>query len=494
VASPTDDHSADELAQLGYRQELRRGMSAFSSFAISFSVISILTGGVSLYGYGLSLGGPIEMTLGWPLVALMTTVVCLSLAELASAYPTAGALYHWSAILGGPRLGFYAAWLNLVGQVGVVAGVDYAFADFLVAFLGWGHERKLVLSIYALCLASHGLVNHVGLSWLEACNRLSAGWHVLGTAVVVGLLLLVAPHRPASFLLEVRSFPVEGVTYPLAYAALVGLLQAQWTFTGYDASAHTAEETVDAARAAPRGMLSSVISSAIVGWVLLVALTLSIRDLGAAAAADNAFSYVVTQALGPALGRVVMAIVLVAMWFCGLASVTSNSRMLFALARDGGVPRARAVARVGTRFQTPHVAVWVCVVVALLLAGWGRAYSVIVSISTIGLYGSYGLPILAGEIAWRRRGWRPSGPFRLRASRLVARLALVWIALITVLFVLPPNQRTGYTFAGLLVVLLVVDLRWARRHFRGPAIPATELQTPSTVAMAKDTDRTEARA
>src|SRR5215813_13342549 len=103
-----------ELAKFGCAQQLRRGMGAFGNFALSFSVISILTGAVSLYGYGLGHGGPIEMTVGWPLVSIMTLLVAVSLAELASAYPTAGALYHWASILGGARVGWWTAWLNLI--------------------------------------------------------------------------------------------------------------------------------------------------------------------------------------------------------------------------------------------------------------------------------------------------------------------------------------------------------------------------------------------
>src|SRR5262249_61098796 len=111
--------------RLGYAQQLRRGMNAFGNFAVSFSVISILTGGLSLYGYGLALGGPIEMTVGWPLVSVMTLFVAASLAELASAYPTAGALYHWASLLSGPGSGFFTAWLNTIGQLTITAGIDY---------------------------------------------------------------------------------------------------------------------------------------------------------------------------------------------------------------------------------------------------------------------------------------------------------------------------------------------------------------------------------
>jgi amino acid transporter len=465
---PQPAEEAQDLAELGYAQQLKRGMSGFGSFAISFSVISILTGGVSLYGYGLANGGPIEMALGWPLVAIMTTFVALSLAELASTYPTAGALYHWASILGGPRVGFYAAWLNLIGQVGVVAGVDYALAEFLCPLVHLPAGRGPILAVYACVLLLHGVINHVGIGLLDACNKISAAWHVFSTLALVALLVALAPRQPLSFLLTTYAHPKDGVVFPLGYACMVGLLQAQWTFTGYDASAHAAEETVDAAHAAPRGMLSSVLSSALVGWVLLIALTLSIRDLPAAAGAGNAFAYVVDAALGPRLGFAMMVIVLVAMWFCGLASVTSNSRMLFALARDGGVPRAAWVARVGARFSTPHVAVWICVGVAFLLALWGGVYSVIVSISTIGLYGSYALPIAAVEL--RRERWEPTGPFRLRYPRLVRRVALAWITFITVLFVLPPNLLTGYTFAGLIVLLVTMDLAWAKVHFKGPSV------------------------
>jgi amino acid transporter len=465
-----------ELRELGYVQQLRRGMGAFGSFALSFSVISILTGAVSLYGYGLALGGPIEMTVGWPLVTLMTLPVALSLAELASAYPTAGALYHWASILGGPRVGWFTAWLNLVGQVAVIAGVDYAFADFLRPALGLADTHANLLLLYAAVLFSHGILNHVGIRVVTVLNELSAWYHLVGTAALVGVLAWLAPLQPAAFLLRryVGSAP-NGAIYPFAYAALVGLLQAQWTFTGYDASAHAAEETVRAHEAAPRGIVNSVLVSGVAGFVMLVAITLAIRDLPAAAAAPNAFTYVIERALGGRLGGAMVWMVIGAMWFCGLSSVTSNSRMLFAFARDRGLPGASLLAQVSDRFRTPAWAVWACVATAFLLAIWSQAYSVIVSISTIGLYAAYGLPILMALRARKGPGHR-RGPWNLgRFSTAINVAALAWIAVITVLFMLPPNERTGTTFAGLLLLLSIYYAAWARHGFRGPALrPANE--------------------
>jgi amino acid transporter len=458
-----------ELRRLGYTQQLRRGMSAFGNFALSFSVISILTGGVSLYYYGLRLGGPIEMLVGWPIVSVMTLMVALSLAELASAYPTAGALYHWASILGGPRIGWWTAWLNLIGQVAVLAGVDYAFAEFVHDASGIPPGRAWTLAIYATVLATHALLNHVGIRVVTALNELSAWYHLAGTALLVGALWLWAPMQPISFL--TRHFvgaADDGVVYPFAYACLVGLLQAQWTFTGYDASAHVSEETRGAQQAAPRGIVNAVWVSAVVGFVMLVVVTLAIGNLDEAAAAGNPFIFVIRHALGGRLGGAMVWMVIGAMWFCGLSAVTSNSRMLFAFARDGGAPMSSWLARVSDKHRTPSVAIWVCVATAFLLAIWSRAYSVIVSISTIGFYVSYGLPIVLALRA-RREQRLGRGPWHIgRWSSIVNVIAIVWVAFISVLFMLPPNQLTGYTFGGALVLLAIYYFAWARTHFAGP--------------------------
>lgn len=467
-----------ELRRFGYAQQLRRSMSAFGNFALSFSVISILTGGVSLYGWGLTQGGPIEMAIGWPLVSIMTLLVAVSLAELASAYPTAGALYHWATILGGVRAGWWTAWLNLIGQAAVVAGVDYALADFVREAAGLPSAKPYVLAVYVGVLASHGMLNHVGIRVVTALNELSAWYHLAGTALLVGALCWLAPLQPLSFLTTRFVGPAgDGVTYPFAYACLIGLLQAQWTFTGYDASAHVAEETRGAQQAAPRGIVNAVWVSGVVGFFMLIAITLAIRDLPAAAAADNPFVYVLRTALGTRLGGALVWMVIGAMWFCGLSSVTSNSRMLFAFARDGGTPGSRWLAQVSARHRTPAVAVWICVATAFLLALWSGAYNIIVSVSTIGLYASYGIPIFEALRA-RRQGRLERGPWHVgRWSTLVNRLALGWIVFISALFVLPPNLKTGYTFAGALVLLAIYDRAWARRRFAGPPALKSWAQT-----------------
>src|ERR1700729_3481034 len=134
----TETLSADEkrLAELGYAQELKRGWSSFSNFAISFSIISILAGCFTSYGQAFLNGGPVAISIGWPVISVLILMVAFSMSELASAMPTAGGIYYWASKLGGPGWGWFTGWFNLIGLVAVVASVDYVCASFLMNLLG----------------------------------------------------------------------------------------------------------------------------------------------------------------------------------------------------------------------------------------------------------------------------------------------------------------------------------------------------------------------
>jgi amino acid transporter len=474
--SSQSERDAEQLRKLGYAQQLARGLGGFSNFALSFSVISILTGAVTLYDYGLQMGGPRVMSLGWPLVTLFTLAVAASLAQLASSFPTAGALYHWSAMLGGPGWGFFTAGLNTIGQFAITAAIDYGLAVFVHGMFGWKSDGWHPLPLCAAILVSQAVLNHVGVKALTILNWISAWHHLLGVVLFVGVLAVLAPHQPLGFTL--RSFSAKGYS-PLQGFAL-GLLQAAWTFTGYDASAHVSEETVDPSRAVPRGLLLSVAVSGVAGYALLIAVTLAIGDLQAVSSASSPFFYIMEHALPAPWGSALIWVAMAAMWFCGLASVTSNSRMLFAFARDGGLPASQVLARVSPRFKTPAVAVWVCAAAALAVAAWSSALSAMTALSTIALYASYGCPIFVGALARRSRRWSTRGPWDLgRYSPFVNALAVSWIAVVMVLFVLPPNQLAGWTFAGCGAVLALYWTLYLRGRFKGPPMAPASLAKES---------------
>lgn len=470
-----------ELARLGYAQELLRRMGGFASFAVSFSIISVLTGCITAYSDAIGPGGPRALGIGWPLVSVGTVLVALAMAELASAFPTAGALYHWSALLGSAGWGWLTAAVNIVGQIAIVAAIDYGCASELAATLGL--SSRAAFGLLALILASHAAVNALSVRLVAWLNDFSAAVHILGVAVVVVALLAFGRAQPISFLGEAATTRADG---NLTLGFLNGLVLSMFTFTGYDASAHLAEETHDPARRTPWGIVTSVVVSAVAGGVLLASITLAIRDLPSIATDKHAALLVMRSALGDGFGRAGMGLALAAMWFCGLSSVTSASRTLYAFARDRGIPFSDAVARVHPKTKTPLISILVLTVGPFLLVLGTAPFSdslfdAMAKMATMGLYVSYGTPILLGAIARHRGRWLRKGPFDLRAlGAPIAWAAVGWCIVVLVVCGLPPNQLPAAMLLGALVLLGILYVVVVRKRFEGPRVKLAALEEEKT--------------
>ncbi len=484
--------SADEqrLRELGYTQELARSMSGFSNFAVSFSIVSILSGCLTLYGFGMVTGGPAMITWGWPLVGLMTLCVGLAMAEICSSFPTAGGLYYWAAKLAprhGPAWAWFTGWFNTLGQIAVTAGVDYGAATFTNALLelqfGFAATPVHTVEIFAVILLVHGLLNTQGVRLVVLFNNVSVWWHLVGVLVIVGALALVpAHHAPASFVFG--KFVNETGFHNSFYVGMLGLLLAQYTLTGYDASAHMTEETRDAARSGPRGIVNSILVSLVAGWILLLGLTFAINETNYDGAVKSSTgvppAQIFIDAIGSSGAKLLLLIVIGAQFFCGMASVTANSRMIYAFSRDGALPGSRLWHRINPRTQTPTSAVWLATAGAFLLglpALWNStAYAAVTSVSVIGLYIAYVIPVF---LRLRQGDAFERGPWHLgRWSKVVGTVAVAWTAVITVLFMLPTlspvNAVTfNYTPVAVAVVLGFAGVWWlvsARHWFTGPKV------------------------
>ncbi len=470
-----------ELGKLGYAQELLREMGGFSSFAVSFSIISVITGCITTYSDAIGPGGPRAIGLGWPLVSAFTLIVALAMAELSSAFPTAGALYHWSALLGGPGWGWLTALMNLVGQIAVVAAIDLGCARELGAVLGL--SGKAALPLLAVVLAAHALLNITRVKLVARLNDFSAIVHLLGVALLVGLLFFFGAGQPLSFL--ARGDVTNRADGNTSLGFLNGLILSMFTFTGYDASAHLSEETRDPERRAPFGILSAVVVSAIAGYALLVALTLSIRDLDAVTKSDHAALFILETVLGPRGGKMGLALAIIAMWFCGLSSITSASRTLYAFSRDGGLPFSEKLAKVSTRFRTPANAAMVIAIAAFVLTvmttlASESAFVIVAQVATMGLYVSYALPIALGVVARRRGSWKRRGPFSLgKASTVVASVAVLWTGFVLVVGALPPNLLAGGILLGSLAAMAALWQLFAKKRFTGPRVNLEALERTS---------------
>ena len=499
VARTSDQQRLNEL---GYAQELKRKMSGFSNFAVSFTIISILSGCMTTYYLALAAGGGPTISIGWPLVGIMVLLVGLAMAEVCSSFPTAGGLYYWSAKLAkknGAAWSWFTGWFNLVGQIAVTAAIDFGFAIFFGAWLSlmdsdFTATPRWTFFFYAAVLIIHALLNARGVNLVARLNDISVWWHLAGVALIVGALIVIPDqHQSASFVFsEFKnstgwSFPGSG-----AYVFLIGLLLAQYTLTGYDASAHMTEETVDASVAGPRGIVRAIWVSVLAGWVLLLGLTFAIQDYDRALAGADASAVPPAQifldALGSNWARVLMFITLGAQFFCGAASMTANSRMIYAFSRDGAIPGSATWHQINPKTRTPTNSIWFATVAALLLgvpsllrnpSGVPVVFGAIVSIAVIGLYVSYIIPVYlrlrAGESFQR-------GPWHLgKWSHLIGWISVIWVAFICLLFLLPPfapvdKHNFNYTSVVLLVVIGAVTIWWlasARNWFTGPRVQGT---------------------
>jgi amino acid transporter len=507
--------SADEqrLAELGYKQELRRGWSGFSNFAISFSIISVLAGCFTTYGQAWNNGGPIAISIAWPVISLFILCVAFSMAELASAYPTAGGIYYWASKMGGAGWGWFTGWFNLVGLIAVVASVDYACAQFLHALLGLykvnfifdftSENVKYVAHVtFALMVAIMifgGLINVFSSQILSLFNRISVWWHVIGVAAIIAVLLAVPSHlQSASF---VFGHQINNSGFPHSmfwfYVLPVGFLLTMYTITGYDASAHLSEETRGAEHSSAQGVWRAVLYSAVIGWLVLLAITFAAIHPGAMKGSSNALP-IFTTALSSAAAKAVILISTVGQLFCGIACLTSASRMSFAFSRDGAIPGHNLWRRVGKN-RTPTWAVLFVTAFAVIVTipayfpnklGTPVAFLAVTTLSTVGLYIAYTLPVF---LRWRKGESFETGSWTLgKRYKWINGVAIVWVALYTIIGSLPfvPEAvffKHGFSWSAvnyaplvMIGVIGAVAIWWwvsARHTFKGPVRTIDELDT-----------------
>jgi amino acid permease (GABA permease) len=490
--------SADEqrLHELGYAQELLRRMSGFSNFAVSFTIISILSGCLTLYYFGMEEGGPAIIVWGWPIVGIMTLLVGLAMAEVCSSFPTAGGLYYWAAKLA-PRNGaawsWFTGWFNFLGQVAVTAGIDFGAALFInFLFSLWFNfdtaTRWHTILIYAVVLLVHGLLNQFGIRLVALLNDVSVWWHITGVLIIVGAvtfgLKAGVHHAPASFVFG-GLVNMSGFHIGWWYILPVGLLMAQYTFTGYDASAHMTEETHNASRSGPRGIVMSILISLIAGWVLLIGVTFAIQKANytGEATAVVAPGQIWIDAVGRTGAELLLLVAIGAQLFCGMSSITANSRMIYAFSRDGALPGSAIWHRVNRRTRTPTNAIWLAAGGALILGLpylWNTtAYGAVTSIATIGLYVAYVTPTF---LRLRQGDSFRRGPWHLgRWSYLIGWTAVSWVVIIFFLFMLPQFGPIGWSTFNYAVVAVVVVIGYAgifwlvsaRNWFTGPKVQGT---------------------
>jgi amino acid transporter len=512
--------TADEqrLADLGYKQELRRGWSSFSNFAISFSIISVLAGCFTTYGQAFKNGGPIAISIAWPLISVMILMVAFSMSELASAFPTAGGIYYWASKLGGAGWGWFTGWFNLIGLVAVVASVVYVSATFLMFLLGLynvhfifnfanaaafsdvHYSAHVNFALFGIIIIIHGLINVFSSHLVSLFNNVSVWWHVIGVTVIVVILIAVPSHHASLSYVFGHRANVSGFSGHMYwfYVLPLGFLLTMYTITGYDASAHVSEETHGSEDAAPKGVWRSVFYSAVIGWIVLLAITFAIQKSKEAHLLEAGFPAIAIfeTALSSAAAKAVILISTIGQLFCGMACVTSASRMTFAFSRDGAVPGHNLWRKLGKN-RTPTWSVFFVCLFALVITfpayfpnklGTPVAFLAVTSISVIGLYIAYTIPVY---LRWRMGDGFETGSWTLgKKYKWINPIAFTWVAICVVIFCLPFTPegvffKSGFNWSavnyaplvtiGVMAAVTIWYLVSAKRTFTGPIRTIDEL-------------------
>ncbi|CAF4287865.1 unnamed protein product [Rotaria sp. Silwood2] len=486
----TIDSDTLRLQSLGYKQELRRGFTRLTNYGMSLSVISITSGFTSLFSYGMTTGGPVVMIWGWIVVCFFTLFVGFGMAEICSAYPTSGALYYWTGILVPQRhkalASWFTGWFNLIGQFAIIATIDFGLSMLIASVISlslnlqWSPEPYHIILIHLVIIISHGICNSLGIHFLSWLTYISTWWQLLAPIIVSLALLISAKPGHQSLKFVFTEFKNETGWTNKIYVILIGLLPAQYVLTGYDASAHMTEETKNADKASPWGMISAILVSTIIGWLFLIAFFFGIHDYEATIRTSTGFPIIqiLLDNFNKELTLFFMCLLLIACWFCGLTSVTTNSRMIYAFSRDNAMPGSRWWHTIHPRISCPLNAVWLSCFIAFLLTlpylGNTIAFVAITNLSTICLYISYILPIVC-KLLYPNAFLR--GPFHLGIfSTFINIIALLWICLIIVLFVLPPIYPVtaitmNYASVGVGSVIICAGCAYflsAKYWFQGP--------------------------
>jgi amino acid transporter len=439
------DRDTEDLAQFGYKQELRRALGTFSSFAVAFSYISPSTGIFTLFFLGIgALGGFLWWT--WPVVALGQFIVALNFAELSSHYPVAGSVFQWTKFLAGKTYAWFTGWMYIFAGILTVASVcatlPIALLPALNNMFGWhlntalGSTDQRIVALVTLVLIT--VLNIYGVRLVAIVNNTGVVFEILG--MVVFAVILAIAHNNQGIGVIVHSGPAKA-TLPFF---LVGMFMSLYVIYGFDTASTLAEETRDPRREAPKAVLASVIGAFIIGAIFLWGVLIAVPNLKEAVGGFFGPQAIIESVLSKGLSTLYLLVVSAAIFVCCMSILTSTIRVCFGMARDNQLPVSKPLAKVNPRLHTP---VWSCIAIGALSAipfiQFAGAAVIAVG-ATASIYLSYFLGNIAVMRA-RTKGWpRKTAPFSLgKWGRLVNALALLWGGAMLVNFLWPASGSTG---------------------------------------------------
>jgi amino acid transporter len=446
-----------DLERFGYKQELKRELHTFSSFAVAFSYISPSTGIFTLFFLGMAaLGGFLFWT--WPLVALMQFIVALNFAELSSHFPVAGSVYQWTKYLAGRGYAWFTGWFYLIAGILTVASVcatlPLALFPMLNTMFGWnltadfstgGHLDQAIAALITLALIT--ILNIYGVRIVAIVNNTGVFFEILGMVVFAIFLAIVHNNQGAGVIFDSAKSGnfLDGVPADLTFGFfMVGMFMSLYVIYGFDTASTLSEETHNPRREAPKAVLASVAGAFVIGAVFLWGILVAVPNMNEAVTGFFGPTTIIDAVLSDALTVIYLFVVVASIFVCCMAILTSTIRLAFGMARDNQLPFSNTMAKVNPRLHTP---VGTCIIVGGLAAipfiQFAGASTIAVG-ATASIYFSY----LLGNLAFMRarmRGWpKTRAPFSLGGwGKVVNVVAILWGAAMLINFLTPSGAVSG---------------------------------------------------
>jgi amino acid transporter len=482
----TFQKDAMELSLFGYKQQLRRSMGRFSSFAISFSLISVITGIFANFTFGLQQVGGI-LVWSWLLVGIGQFLVALVMADLSTRFPISGYGYQWTSRLTNPHIGYFVGWLLLLQFITGFPGVCQAMANTLYGLIGGSGTSWTVTWITVIIISLITIIHLVGIKWVSFVNDSGVFAEIIGVLIIIFVLggaWLLAGKLDFSNLLNATNQVTQEAAGFSAFA--LSLLVGAWCLTGFEAAADLAEETHQPRKVVPRSVISSQVTATLAGFLMLSVFILSMDDIQAYLNNENPIVTVIESKIGVTLSSIIGIIVLLSIFACGVASMATATRLMYSMARDNILPFSGALKTVNERYKTPQVATIVVWTLACLFVISIRHLELITSISAVAAYLGYA-GIMYATLRSKSSAEKMEGFSLGKFRRPVQWMSLCWTLLVVAALTLPENKVTGMdethlpaksTFFALLVGVLLYILLIRKKIRSGNAGPPKNKNTP----------------
>jgi amino acid transporter len=452
----TDVHSEDIkiLESFSYKQELKRSLKLFSSFAVAFSFISITTGIFTNYQFVIQTGGPAGIW-SWAITVFGQLLVALIFAELAGIIPVSGYSYQWIKRLSSPFVSWLTGWISFCFLILVIPAVDWGLAPVLAGLLNIPITDQNIMIIVMCTIILQVTLNIIGVKLSALINDGAVFTETIGMIGLTIFLFIAAFKNNAdpSILISTGE-AAKGASYIAPF--IMTMLMGSFTLVGFEASANLSEETVNAHKTVPKAVIFSVALSGIFGMLFLIAATLAIPNISTALTSDNPLPYIIQANLGDIIGKLFLVLVCISIFACGLVITTSAGRLIYAMSRDNMFFFSNQFKKISPRTNSPIAATLLILVLCLISTYFAESLTLLVGATAVLPALIYLITIVSYGLNRKNVTFRADSFTLGKFSKPIFILAALWLVIEICILTIPKDFHNVTIISALMVILGII--------------------------------------